>query len=355
MVFGQNNKGKRIVISGTYSAGKTTITKELSRLTGIPPAVARGMREILPETFPGKALEDCTPSELVQLGMIRFGERKIQESQLPDGFVSDGSALHEWAYGYGRQLEGAHGRGSEIFGEGYKFAISTFGDIVKRHAKQTYTDIIHLPVEFPLDPDGHRPVSEAFRREADKILTRTWEELGFNYHVVGGSVKDRVASIINILGLDVSSTLNGPRDKGNGKLWYERSDDALVKAKVDLGYGGSSWSQKKGQQCKPHLTSIDSILIGGQLAQMLMYAQDGITRDESNNLWLRNLELQPGCSPVENVTAMPAHVQITKSCRPKLHGTYWHAASIEGDIGNGAFGIKAKIGYELPARLQPNV
>ena len=76
MAFGESNKGKRIVISGTYGTGKSTLTKEISRLTGIPQAVARGMRDILPEAFPGKRLEECLPSELVQLGMIRFGERR---------------------------------------------------------------------------------------------------------------------------------------------------------------------------------------------------------------------------------------------------------------------------------------
>ena len=83
--LGKSNLDKRIVISGTYSSGKTTTTNELSRLTGIPCAVARGMREILPETFPGKRLEECSPSELVQLGLIRFAERKVLESKIDLG------------------------------------------------------------------------------------------------------------------------------------------------------------------------------------------------------------------------------------------------------------------------------
>ncbi len=381
MVFGQNNNGKRIVISGTYGTGKTTATRELSRLTGIPPAVARGMREILPEAFPGKKLEDCLPSELVQLGMIRFGERRVQEARLSDGFISDGSAVHEYAYGYGRQLEGASGRGSEIFGEGYKFAINAFGEVVKKHAKQAYTHIVHLPVEFPLASDGHRPVSEAFRQKADEILRNTWKELGFNYHVVGGTIEERIKKIVDILGLDISSTLERPKEMDKGRLWYERAADALgtsseryfsngfrntqheiydievdpvsgaITAKVDLRHRGD-WACKNGKKCAPHFTSIDSIVISGQLIQILMYSQDGITRDESNNLWLRNLELKPGCKPIEKVTQIPVYIKIVKSCKPRLNGDYLHAATIEGDIGNGAFGLNAKVGYKLPDRLQ---
>jgi hypothetical protein len=335
------------------------------------------MREILPETFPGKKLEECTPSELVQLGMTRFGERRVQQSKLSDGFISDGSAIHEWAYGHGRRFEG------NGFGEGYNFAIDAFGGVVKRYAGEAYDEVIHLPVEFPLSPDGHRPVSEAFRSKADEILVNTWEELGFNCHIVGGSIEERIGKIIEILGLDVSSTLNGPKEE-NGKLWYEEAEDALgcpderyfsngfrntrhdihdilvdptggeITAKVSLGYRGD-WSKKGGKLCKPHLTSIDSILIGGQLAQILMYSQDGITRKESNNLWLRSLELKPGCKPLEDVESIPVHVKIVKSSRPRLCGSYWHAANIEGTIGDGVFAINAKVGYELPERLQKTV
>jgi hypothetical protein len=346
-------------------------------------AVARGMRDILPETFPGKRLEDCSPDELVQLGMIRFGERRVLENQLMDGFISDGSAVHEWAYGHGRQLEGANGSGSEIFGEGFNFAMKSFGEVVKRQSKATYTDIIHLPVEFPLPLDGHRPVSELFRSKADEIICSTWEKLGFNYQVISGSIDERVQKIIELLGLEVSPTLNGPLSREGGKLWYSKVDDALgdgrgrffsngfrnvqqdlydieitpsegiLTAKADLSYKGS-WSQKSGATCRPHLSSIDSILLTGQAAQILMYTQDGITRGESNNLWLRELEIIPGRKPIEQTEGIPVILKSVKSCKPRLCGKYWHAATIEGEIGTDGFIVKAKVGYQLPERLQPS-
>ncbi len=381
MVFGHNNSGKKIVLSGTYGTGKTTATRELSRLTGLPPAVARGMRDILPETFPGKKLEQCSPFELVQLGMVRFGERRILENQFKDGFISDGSAVHEWAYGHGRMLEGANGKGSEIFGEGYKFAIDAFGEVVKRYSAQNYTHVIHFPVEFPLPQDGHRPVSEAFRQKADEILRETWANTSLPFYEVSGSVEERITKVVNLLGLDVSTTLNGPKQKEGGKLWYDRADDALgpssdrffssgfrktqhdiydieidpasgiLTAKADLSYLGS-WSKKSGNECRPHLSSIDSILLSGQLAQMLLYSQDSVSREESKNLWLRDLTLNPGCKPIEDVQAIPMRLEIIKSCKPRLCGKYWHTANVAADLGNGAFQVSAKVGYELPERFQ---
>lgn len=44
---------KKIVISGTYCTGKTTITLALEKATGIPATHALTMREILPDLFPG--------------------------------------------------------------------------------------------------------------------------------------------------------------------------------------------------------------------------------------------------------------------------------------------------------------
>ncbi len=38
-----------------------------------------------------------------------------------------------------------------------------------------------------MDPDGHRPVSEKFRRLSDELLVGVLEEIGLPYHVVGES------------------------------------------------------------------------------------------------------------------------------------------------------------------------
>jgi hypothetical protein len=305
----------------------------------------------------------------------------MQEAGLQGGFVSDGSTLHEWAYGHGRIFEGANGHGSEIFGDGYRFTMGAFGEVVKRHARTAYTDVIHLPVEFPLPADGHRPVSEAFRHKADEVLMESWTELGFHPHIIGGTPEERATKIIETLNLAVSPTMNGPEQRPNGKLWYSNADDALgasdgryfssgfrntshriydieidpagaaITSKVDLNYFGC-WSKRGEAPRKPHLTSIDSILIAGQLAQMLMYAQDGITRAESNNLWLRDMELMPGCKPTEEVTGISAALRIVKNCTPRMGGKYWHTSKIETDLANGGFRLNFRVCYELPERLQ---
>jgi nicotinamide riboside kinase len=202
----------RIAVSGTYSTGKTTTTEALTRWLGIPRTHARTMREILPEAIPGKALEDCGPADLFQLGLMRFTERAVRESAMQGSFISDGSSLHEWVYGAARMRVGINPNDSQLTRYVKAFIRlpyrplltklnDAFGAVVKRHAKRSYDEFIHLPVEFPLVKDGHRPVSEEFRSLSDRLLKETLEELGIKYHVVSGSLEQRLRTIADIYGL----------------------------------------------------------------------------------------------------------------------------------------------------------
>ena len=165
----------KIAISGTYSSGKTTTTLALSHLVGITATRAKTMREILPIALPGKTLEECSPGELMQLSIRRIMERAVKESYL-DTFISDGSALHEWVYGMVRVRVGMHPKEGQDFDipktESVLFfeeMMLNFGSIAREYAKNTYSEFIHLPIEFPLVADGHRPVSERFRALSDEL------------------------------------------------------------------------------------------------------------------------------------------------------------------------------------------
>lgn len=194
-----------LAISGTYSSGKTTTTLALSYLTGIPRTHAKTMREILPEALPGKKLEDCTPAELFQLGMRRYAERAVHESHLSNGFISDGSSIHEWVYGKVRINVGINPNESKGLMEEktdelrfFEDVIDNMGLVMKQHAKKTYDEFIHLPVEFPLVEDGHRPVSEQFRKLSDELLLKTLDEYSIKYHIVSGTIKERLNKIVDI-------------------------------------------------------------------------------------------------------------------------------------------------------------
>jgi nicotinamide riboside kinase len=208
----------KIAISGTYSTGKTTTALALSFLTGITVTHARTMREILPDTFPGKKLERCNFHELMELGMRRFTERIVTEKNIKGSFISDGCPLQEWIYGTTRMITGLNPSEKpwkiklhkKLFSpEWYVFerSISTFGQVVKKYTKEHYDVLIHLPVEFPFDPDGHRPTSEIYRNESEKLLCRTYKELDLNILEVNGSLEGRLEKIVKELNLNMITSI----------------------------------------------------------------------------------------------------------------------------------------------------
>lgn len=184
----------------------------LSRYTGIPRTRAKTMREILPDAAPGKTLEQCTAAELLQMIVICHVDRAVHESRLWDGFVSDGSSLQEWIYGRARVIVGLNPNDSVHLtdAEGvplteelrfFEQVIDQLGEALKRHVKATFSAFVHLPNELPLAADGHRPVNERFRSMCDQRLLETLVQLGIPYHVVGGTMSERLERIVDLFHL----------------------------------------------------------------------------------------------------------------------------------------------------------
>jgi len=207
----------RLGISGTYSSGKTITGMALSHYTGIPRTKAKTMREILPEAAPGKTLDECTAAELLQMVVVRHVDRAVHESRLWDGFISDGSSLQEWIYGSVRVTVGINPNDSVHLSDlesvektpelaFFEDVMSELGKAMKRHVKGTFDAFVHLPNELPLAEDGHRPVNERFRSMSDEHLMKTLTELEIPYHVVGGTLPERLARIAAIFDLPVVRT-----------------------------------------------------------------------------------------------------------------------------------------------------
>ncbi|WP_280442634.1 AAA family ATPase [Nocardia brasiliensis] len=212
LIGGQRRAHIKLAISGTYGVGKSTTTETLSIATGIPRTHALTSRELLVDLAPGKTVMELNSIELLQLGLRRFEERVHNESR--DGsFISDGSVVHEWVYGTARMAVGINPGASwllrsvkSVAGIGRKQPLREYtdiiGDVVKDRARYLYDAFVHLPVEFPMKLDGHRPVSEPFRKLSDDSLIGVVAELGLPYEIVGGSVHERVSRIIELFDLD---------------------------------------------------------------------------------------------------------------------------------------------------------
>ena len=201
-----------LAVSGSYSSGKTTTAEALSVATGIPRADALTAREIVVDLAPRKHFQQLGAVELLMLGLRRFEERVQSEAEQPGSFIADGSVLHEWVYGEARMRLGMN-PGAPLPRRAAVRVVTTpmmpflraymqaYGIVVKERAKRMYDMFIHLPVEFEMNPDGHRPVSEEYRKVSDRLLIETLHELRIPYHVVGGTVAERVTRIVELLDL----------------------------------------------------------------------------------------------------------------------------------------------------------
>jgi hypothetical protein len=201
----------KLAISGTYSTGKSTTTEALSIATGIPRTHAKTSRELLVDLVPGKTVMELNAMELVKLGLRRFEERVHNEAG-EGPFISDGGVFHEWVYFEARMRVGINPGATWWFQTVKKVAglpvkrfyqryTDTLGDITRDRAKRIYNAYVHLPVEFDMHPDGHRPVSEPFRRLSDDLLIDALKRMEIPYRVIGGPIPERVERIIDEFGL----------------------------------------------------------------------------------------------------------------------------------------------------------
>jgi hypothetical protein len=202
----------RLGISGTYSSGKTLTAMALSNYTGVPRTRAKTMREILPDAAPGKALEECTAAELLQMIVVRHTERAVHENRLWSGFISDGSSLQEWIYGSVRVTVGINPNDSVHLSDlesvektdeirFFEDVMGQLGLAMKRHVKHNFEAFVHLRNELPLAADGHRPVNERFRNMSDELLMKTLTELAVPYHIVSGDLPTRLDQVATLLDL----------------------------------------------------------------------------------------------------------------------------------------------------------
>ena len=198
----------RIVISGTYCTGKTTLTLALEKATGISATHALTMREILPNLYPGISLRECSFTQLLSLGMKRFEDRIRKESNLNNSFISDGCPLQEWLYGSTRLITGAYPDETHYQMEikklrnwkeykNFKILLKGFEGMAKEYTKNNYDLFFHLPVEFPFVEDGHRPTSENFRRVSEERLLNTYRDLDINPTIINGNLHERINKILN--------------------------------------------------------------------------------------------------------------------------------------------------------------
>jgi hypothetical protein len=198
----------KVALSGTIATGKTTITKALTQLTGIPMVNTRSVKEIISDNLPGKTLESCTHYELFQLCIYKFIDNIRSENKMAQSFWSDGSPIDLYVYGLAKLniLSYSTGRPNwfmnnlgfisqkNVF-EGF---YESLGTVLKKYAKENYDSFIHLPVEFPVEKSEDSVKFNKIRKMCDELLIYNIENLGIKHYIITGSVEERLKKILQI-------------------------------------------------------------------------------------------------------------------------------------------------------------
>ncbi|GAA3226184.1 AAA family ATPase [Oerskovia jenensis] len=194
----------RVAVVGAHGVGKSTLSAELGRRTGLVVPGLDAMRD--PVGSPPRSLLECTEAEVVQLCLRRYAQRVQQESTTPD-MVSDGSVLHEWVYAAVR-LRRRTSSGAPRDGVLPDVVDGLLREAVARAAR-TYDLFLLLPVEFPLPPED-RPVSEPFRADAEALTRDLIAGTGVPVRLLDGTIERRLVAATSIVGRLRRETVNSP-------------------------------------------------------------------------------------------------------------------------------------------------
>jgi hypothetical protein len=82
----------------------------------------------------------------------------------------------------------------------------------------------------------------------------------------------------------------------------------------------------------PSMDIASFILVSGQLIQALLYNLDNMRREDSNNMWLRSLDIRyPSPLSPDNLTE---HIRCETFKKIPLKGQMWRVADVAMQMGN---------------------
>ncbi|GHG97519.1 AvrD family protein [Streptomyces rubradiris] len=88
-----------------------------------------------------------------------------------------------------------------------------------------------------------------------------------------------------------------------------------LRATAALSYP-PDWSAKPGKApLRPHLSSIDALVLGVQLCEIMLTHAHGLDGELRRAMWLRHYEMRSGASPQEELADFPAELRLVSTTR----------------------------------------
>ncbi len=89
------------------------------------------------------------------------------------------------------------------------------------------------------------------------------------------------------------------------------TDSPQVRARLDVRYP-ADWSSKNGVDQRPHLSTVDALVLAVQLAELHLAVGNGLTAAERSAAVLRRAVLRAGGAPQEDLLDIPLSAQLAR-------------------------------------------
>jgi hypothetical protein len=154
----------------------------------------------------------------------------------------------------------------------------------------------------------------------------------------------------------------GPGDRRFFGSGYRRVRHELVDLVVAAGPGATprvsatatveyprDWSTKAGVDMRPHLSSVDILVLGVQLGEALLTHVRGLDEAERRSSWLRSVKLRAGLEPQEDLVGLPASATV-RQVQPVAEDPRRAVSVVDTQVG----AMKARCEIEHPAGRGPD-
>ncbi len=101
--------------------------------------------------------------------------------------------------------------------------------------------------------------------------------------------------------------------KAEYRLGPVRNDGDALRSTVAVSYP-MDWSTKKaGVDLRPHLSTVDTMILGAQFTELLLATGVGLTSEQRSAGSVRKIVIQAGTQPEESLDSVQIEAQIAKS------------------------------------------
>ncbi|WP_416969612.1 AvrD family protein [Streptomyces sp. 4F14] len=227
--------------------------------------------------------------------------------------------------------------------------------IVIRAGNRPQEDLARLPVHGTADPAESVAVADGLRTSAVRVGIGSMDVRCEIQHEDQGGYRPSRSALYE----DADTALGTPGGPYCAER-FRRRGQRVTRLAVDAAAGradaevaltpapGESAGTGLEAAYAPSASMVDAIAVIGQLAQVLMYELDGLTRGGSDTLWLRRAELATDL-PLRAVDrAFPAHARVADTRLVDIDEDRWRVC----DLTYGFHGITGtfSVTHRLPDR-----